>query len=327
MTERLTRERGTRKPQATADAILQTRSYAAIGVTCLTERDVALLCDLWGFGLLLRDQIHALHFSECELRRVNRRLKILSDSSFVIGSLLPLGPLTNPTMAAVPGSRSQRVYRLGPAGAEVVARRLEVDLIAVRQRIREGSRTHAAHALEVANARIVLEQAARRPGSGARVVSFTGEAPLRHAFEVRRVADGTRTDAAWRLQVFKPDALAICEHGGSTHHLFFEVDLSWAASAEIAQKLRIHGIYLKEGLFARRFGPGADAFRTLVLTTGERRAEHLKALAEEEGAQFAWFTTLTAFAKMAVRRTGLFAPIWHVPFSPQVQPLFPEGDR
>jgi hypothetical protein len=177
--------------------------------------------------------------------------------------------------------------------------------------------------LEVANARIVLERAARRSSPGVEVLSFAGEALLRHPFEVRQVRNEARADSPWRLQVFKPDGLAICRHGGRIHHLFFEVDLSAVSSAEMARKLGIHAVYRREGLlFARRYGHGPETFRTLVLTTGERRAEHLKRLAEEEGAGFAWFTTLSAFCKLAEPGPGLFAPIWSVPFSPEFRPLF-----
>ena len=78
----------------------------------------------------------------------------------------------------------------------------------------------------------------------------------------------------------------------------------WGLKAAIAHR------YQKTGLFRKRYG--ADGFRTLVCTTGERRLAHLsqlliRKLGTDNAARFG----LTTFAQIA--SGGLLAPLWHVP--------------
>jgi hypothetical protein len=114
----------------------------------------------------------------------------------------------------------------------------------------------------------------------------------------------------------RTDALAVVEQDEVRRHCFLEIDLSSVATNEFARKMAIHRTYRDSGLFAKRYG--AQDFLTLTLTTSERRARNLKALAEAEGICFFRFTTLAAF------QSGPFGPIWHVPHREGPYSLFDE---
>jgi hypothetical protein len=292
----------------------------------LTPRDVDLITGLWLWGLMLRDQVWALYFPGVALRRVNRRLKLLAEAGLITAAPLPLGPLSAPTWGRRGSTgptrywgRGQLGYRAAAGAAQIVARHLDRDPEEVRRRIR-GSQTFAAHTLEVVATRVALEGASNL--GSAVVLRVLPEVLLYHAYEVKRPGGANPGTApgkpakAWRPEVFRPDALAVVEHGGVEHHLFIEVDLSSVATAEFAAKMRVHGNYQASGLFTRRYG--AEGFRTLVLTTSERRARNLRDLAEAAGNGAFRFTTLTAF------QADPFGPIWHVPCSsePTVRALF-----
>jgi hypothetical protein len=291
--------------------------------TSLTARDLALFYDLYRFGALLRGQIQEIHFPACSLRRCNRRLERLRTRGLLAGSPLPLGPLAAPTAATRPGvGGSQWVYRLANTRevAALLARHLgalapgmETEPAEIARRLRRGSPTALAHALEIANVYVTLLRLSRRPGSALRLARFAAEAEAVHAYRYRT---NTAGNAAPRAEVFRPDAYACIEAGGpwgagaappsAAHHLMFEVDLGHTSSGEWQRKAAVSLNYLRLGLFERRYG--APSFLGLVLTTSGRRAGHLRRIAEAAGASHLRFSTLDAFAA-----AGPLAPIWHAP--------------
>lgn len=292
------------------------------GMLFLGERDLELLCDLFGHGAMLRSQIQRFYFPS--LRRCNRRLKQLFEAGCVARAPLPLGPQmalweghmphpepAQPGMAA--GFGAQFVYRLGGGAAALVARRLGWEVAEVRRLLRPGTPTFLAHTLECVNFRLTLQAVCA--AQGVRLVRFLPERLARHAYEVRETR---HPDAPWRQEVFKPDAFfeLLTGHSGiagaskagpKTSCYFVEIDLGHTSSREFLTKLHIHRRYRETALFAQRYG--AADFRTLVITTGRARQDHLRTLVEEAGEDLFWLTT---FENVATE--GPLSAIWHVPF-------------
>ena len=106
----------------------------------------------------------------------------------------------------------------------------------------------------------------------------------RHEWDIR-VPGG-----AWRKEIFKPDGFVRLETPDGYRDYFVEVDLGHTSSRQFLGKLMTHERYGQSGLFEQTYG--VPAFRTLVVTTGERRLRNLRALVEEQNSRLFWFTDL-----------------------------------
>ena len=272
---------------------------AARGAIRLEERDLKLMTDLFAHGALLRGQAQRLHFSS--LRRCNRRLKQLYDAGYIARAPLPLGPQATLAPTEDGGWGGQLVYRLGSAGAPFVALRLGWSLGEVRRLLKPGTPLYLAHTLEAAEFRLGMMADAAK--AGVEIVRFLPERLLVHKYEVREEG---QERALWRPEVFRPDGFFQLAAGSSQSFFFVEVDLGHTSAREFAMKLQIHLRYRATGLFAQRYS-GRD-FRTLVVTTGPTRREHLRAIAEDHSTDLFWTATLAD-----IGRYGPLAPIWHVP--------------
>jgi len=274
----------------------------------VTERDVDLLCDLLCYGAMLPVHLQALFFPECSRRRMNQRLRQLCNTGLVLRRPMPLGLGGALPRAAAPGC-VPLVYRLGGAGAPLVAARLGWDVADVRRLVRAGTPTAIAHTLAVVSLRVRAERAVReRSETGAAGygrLKFLPERLVRHGYQVR-VPCGR-----WREEVYKPDALLRFETGENGGTFFFaEVDLGHTSSCGWKKKAEIAVRYQRSGLFQRRYGTAG--FFTLVCTTGGRRLANLQRLLEasldpEDAAAFG----LATLADIATR--GPLDADWHVP--------------
>ena len=252
----------------------------------LTERDECLLTDLYQHGAMLRGQLQALHFEESGLRRVNRRLQALSQARLIVGAPLPLGPLSTLTPASAPGSSGQWVYRLGSQAVPILAARLGLDKDLVRRRVRLGSPTALAHALEIAQARVVLA-GLERTEPRFRLESFQPE--ICHSWRAR-LADGQE-----RGESFRPDALIRYRWEGNGNLAFLEVDLGHTSQDEWKHKREIAGRFLTSGLFAKHYTDRL-IFDIWTLTTTKRRADTLRRAAEKDAPGLYHATTLQEFS-------------------------------
>src|SRR2546423_6568605 len=112
----------------------------------IQARDISLLCDLYGHGVLNRDQIIALGFFT-SVSRANARLKRLSQQSLVIRWHDDLHP------------GSQSFYLPTQSAAPLIARKLGADPQLLRDTIRHGvSPMTLRHAWESANVRIAFQR-------------------------------------------------------------------------------------------------------------------------------------------------------------------------
>lgn len=250
---------------------------------------------------LTRGQLQALFFSS--VPRCNARLRQLFDWDYLSRSYLPTAPFG-----------SQALYTVGKAALPLVTARLAGEGLAldpedVRTQCRRPALSLLEHTLAIGDVYIAVQRALGVQAD-VRLERWLPERLCRHEYEVRRAEGDAR--GRWRKEVFQPDGfLRLARRGApSGCNAFLEVDRGHTNSRQFAGKVRTHGRYLASGLFAETFG--WDDFRTLVVTTGQKRADNLRLLAEQEGNPRFWFTTFEA-----VDHLGFLAPIWQAPSRPE----------
>jgi hypothetical protein len=174
---------------------------------------------------------------------------------------------------------------------------------------------------------LYLKLTERVSASGEFLLSrFEVESEVHHAYEVR---DTRRPGEGWRTEVFKPDAYGELSDTvtGAAWHIFAEVDMGNVCSEEWARRLAIARRYLSSPeLFARRYAADPGRARLIVLTTTERRLQHLLAIARQEEARFCRFITFAAFHEAPCPAPGIRADIWQASYSPGPVALFDEGE-
>jgi len=274
----------------------------------LGPRDEALLTALFLNRTMTRGQIQALFFSS--VPRCNARLRQLYDWGYLSRAYLPTAPFG-----------SQALYSVGKSALPLIARYLDqtgirADEADVSAQCRRPALSLLEHTLAIGDAYIAVQKAtALRPQI--QMDYWLPERFCRHEYEVRR-ADGSAgpSTSRWRKEVFQPDAFLrlTCGDTSAARNFFLEVDRGHTNSRQFAGKLRTHAHFLGSGLFADVFG--WTDFHTLVVTTGQKRLDNLRALAEREGSGLFWFTTFEA-----VDQSGILAPIWRAPFRADVLEL------
>lgn len=254
---------------------------------------------------LTRGQLQALFFSS--VPRCNARLRQLFDWGFLSRSYLPTAPFG-----------SQALYTVGKAALPLVTAHLAGEGLAldpedVRTQCRRPALSLLEHTLAIGDVYIAVQRALGAQAA-VRLECWLPERLCRHEYEVRRAEGDAR--GRWRKEVFQPDGFLrlTCRGVPSGCNAFLEVDRGHTNGRQFAGKVRTHGRYLASGLFAETFG--GDEFRTLVITTGPKRADNLRALAEQEGSDLFWFTTFESVA-----RAGWLAPIWRAPSRPALASL------
>ncbi len=251
---------------------------------------------------MTRGQIQALFFSS--VPRCNARLRQLFDWGYLSRAYLPTAPFG-----------SQALYCAGRAAFPLIRQYLDLtglraDEADIAAQCRRPALSLLEHTLAIGDVYIAVQNALA-VHAHIRLDHWLPERFCRHGYEVRR-ADGSAGAGTgrWRKEVFQPDAFLRLTRGASpaARNLFLEVDRGHTNSRQFARKLRTHAHFLGGGLFADVFG--WPDFHTLVVTTGQKRLDNLRALAEQEANGLFWFTTFEA-----IDRSGLLAPIWRAPFT------------
>jgi hypothetical protein len=234
-----------------------------------------------------REQIQKLYFPS--LVRANARLRLLFDHRFVARYYPP---------AVTVWSAGDLLTGQGRA-LPVVARRL--DWICPRSRAGRASRRRRRFIEHTLATWTSTSPSGRRSESAGTWRSSGGWANSTAA------TSGTSAPRAakWRKEAFKPDGFVRLLEGDTYHNFFIEADLGHTSSRQFLGKLLTHQRYLESGLYERTFG--GDSFRTLVVTTGTRRAGNLRGLVEQQQSDLFWFATLED-----VRRDVL-GPVWQAP--------------
>lgn len=277
------------KKPARRSARSRFKSQAEAGMR-LEERDEQLLCDLFLNRFMSREQIQALYFTS--LVRCNARLRQLFDHHFVARYYPPVSPFG-----------AQAIYSVGKAALPLISRRLEIDLPEVTRHYKRGKTpTFIEHTLAIVDVWIGLRTAVAQR-EDVELESWVPEMLCRHEWEIRS-ANGGR----WTKEAFKPDAFFRLAQRGEYANYFVEVDLGHTSSRQFLGKLMTHHRYLESGLFREVYDN--DAFQTLVITTGKRRLENLRALVEAHNSQLFWFSTMEA-----VEQGNCLSAVWRRPLS------------
>lgn len=227
----------------------------------LTDRDEAVLCDVFLHRAMSRGQIEELHFRSAN--RANRRLRQLFDHGYLLRSYATEAPYG-----------AQAVYSIAGKTAPIVAARLGLDPQDVRDLTRKSpTPAFREHALAVVDFSLALRRyVSARPDT--EFVEWVPELLCRQEYEIRPKGGGP-----WRKEVFRPDGyfrLKDVRMSGA-RDWFVEIDLGHTSSRDLAGKLASYRTFLESGLFRETFG--AESFGVLVVTTGERRAQNLREIA------------------------------------------------
>jgi hypothetical protein len=215
----------------------------------LTDRDWQIIATLTRVRVGTSSQLIALHLSDIDLRRAQRKL-----ASLVRNRVLARLPRT---VGGPEGGSVGHVYALDVAG-----QRLAEVAIGGRPgrpwRLGRGFLTHSLAVTDV-YVRLVL---AERAGIF-RVVRFAGEPASWHSFHG---AGGAR-------MTLKPDAYAVLVVDGYEDHWFLEVDLGTESAPTIGRKCAVYRGYWQSGSEQARIGLFP---RVLWLVPDQRRAAVLE---------------------------------------------------
>lgn len=238
----------------------------------LTARDVALLEDVWRFGLLTTGQMESLRAADADPERrfvsrrtLTRRLQGLYHHRYLRRIARPLAQ----------GSR-EPVYVLDHAGARALS--LRHGEVTARPPSRLPKAIALDHLLETVQVRVALAaQPASEPQSLRLLEWLPGDkARFRAAIEV----PGERRQNVSIV----PDAGFILRAGGMRHYCFLEVDRGTEAQRILAAKCRAYAAYWMEGGFARDFGvPRELGFWVLFVSPSARRTQTILKAAEAAG--------------------------------------------
>lgn len=265
----------------------------------LTERDEALMADLFLHQTMDRGQLQELHFGS--VQRCNMRLRKLFDHGYVSRDFHPMSPYG-----------AQGTYRVGPKAAEIVARRLDADAAYVKQLCQGSKRPEfLEHTIAIVDFYLQVRRSLASQ-STVTLETWMPELQARHEYDVQIPGS-----ASWKKQVFKPDGFLRLKTASQQYAYFVEVDRGNASAKTFAQKVDHYRLYKQSGLFSEMYGDGS--FSVLVVTTGEKRLAHLKDIVEELGCSYFTFTN-----QKALEGRGLLAPIWHTTGVPSPTQLIPK---
>lgn len=266
----------------------------------LEERDESLLGDLFRHRFMTRGQIEALYFTSTV--RCNARLRQLFDYHFVRRYYLPAAPYG-----------AQAIYSIGKQAVPVVAARLDVEINEVAEQYRR-TRTPSfiEHTLAIVDLWLAFRNACGTD-VGISLERWLPEMLCRHEYQIREKG----TDL-WKKEAFKPDAFVRLLHAGQYHNYFIEVDLGHTSSQQFLGKLLTHQRYLESGLFREIYA--GDTFKTLVITTSQRRLLNLRSLVIKQNSRLFRLTTFES-----IQYEGIFGPIWRVTEDDQKSPLLQDS--
>jgi hypothetical protein len=251
----------------------------------LTERDGALLADLFLHRAMSRGQVEARHFGS--VKRANARLRLLFDHGFVLRSYPGEAPYG-----------AQAVYSIAMKAAPLVADRLGMSADNVRQLTRKSPTPRFRdHALAVVDFALRLDAKAR--GSGLELVRWVPEILCRHEYEVRQAGGGP-----WRRQIFRPDGSFRLAQGERFRDAFLEMDLGHTGERQFQDKLAGFATFVDAGVYGDAYGGEEPAL--LVQTTGARRLAHLAAISRRFPRHRVLLATTAEIAAQ-----GPLAPVWH----------------
>jgi len=273
----------------------------------LTERDVALLIDVYKHRYLSVSQIQRLHFPS--LQTAYRRLRNLTALKYLVGFTAP--------------AITEHLYFLGKPGAELVAAQVGVETSQLKWQ--DGLQApkdyyFLRHFLAVNDVRITLSQACQNTD-----ITLLGFIPEYY---------GQKTAAGGLVKYIKdfvcdvtspqeepvahtPDAVFALQKNQVSALFFLEVDRGTEIIGDehkgVLKAVKFYMNYLVSGKYQRYsedFGcMEFKGFRTLIVTTTDKRIDNMRASVSqltfaEKAKKFIWITD----QQQAIR--SIFDPIW-----------------
>jgi hypothetical protein len=274
----------------------------------LTERDIALLLDVYKYRYLSSSQIKELHFPSKDM--AYRRLRALLEMSFLKSFTVP--------------NILERMYYLDKKGAEVIAIELQVDtdnLTWHRHTKQPKDYYFLKHFMAINDFRILITQAC-----GTSSISLLGFIPeyigdkTPEGYVKKYIRDRVNNISSVERVSYShtPDAVFALEKDGKSALFFLEIDRGIEAVTD-----REHGFlkciffylnYWTEKAFTRYnddFKHEFSTFRMLVTTPSQTRLQHMREAVtqlqfpNELVKRFFWGSV-----NSWVRKDTVFEPIW-----------------
>jgi len=278
----------------------------------LTERDIAIVTTVYQYRALTREHIESLYFSSTSRTRCWERLKLLYHAGYLLRTDQP---------HTIVEGRKPFVYWLDKKGAELIAinRGIEFADVHWNPKAHLIGAQFLYHMLDTNTVRIAFLQAAAKHTFV--LAQWKDEATLRKELAGDIVSVKKPQGGSEKTLVIPDDyiELARLESTGNepdVWRLFVEIDrrtvtgqvrASAQAQRDWAHKVRSYLAWFHSPLYLKRYQ--STGGRVLTITTGERRAAHLKAITEQTGGRNRfWFTTFGKATPDAI----LTKPIWSV---------------
>lgn len=266
----------------------------------ITERDNAIITAVYEYRALTTDHIATLLFTPSTLTKCDERLRKLFHHGFLYRTEQP---------QSLTEGRKPLVYWLDKKGAEQLAinRGVEFSNIQWKPNTHKVGAQFLYHLLDTNTVRIAIRKAAE--ALKFTIVDWKAEETLRS--ELKTDNTNVIPDDYFLLEQPLPE-----EQRSRILRLFIEIDrrtvtgeakASNLSQRDWAHKTQAYLAFFRSEAYSKRYG--STAGRVLTITTGEKRAQHLREITEKNGgkAKF-WFTT---FANVSPE-TILTAPIWTV---------------
>ena len=267
----------------------------------LNERDLSLLNFLYDNHLASRSQLQQLFYGSKAY--CNFRLRALFDHQIVLRHF--------PSITLGGNWAEEAIYTLGSGAISFLASYIEEESETLAAQVRRHrSPSLIAHSLHVVEIYLAFRRALDAD-NGISLERWLGETSTHHPYQQRV---GNR----WEHEVFKPDGFLRFQTQVPTprHWPFFiECDLGNTSIRAWKIKVETHKKYLESGLFGSTYG--GDRFESLVITTGEKRLEHLAQATEEVGGHFFRFATWPQF------RADPLGAIWSCATESAMRTLLP----
>lgn len=277
--------------------------------TCeLTQRDSAILLDLYTARYMTAVQLQALHWQltygnhSGPERASQRRLLILTKA----GLLRRIEPFIR-----ISEGKKPFIYALDKAAIPVLAEHYGIDpkTIEVKPHSREDSYPFMAHTLDVVDLHIAFKYAATQVGVHLETWHYELELRSEGMTDVVYLED---PDGTKHKTAVVPDALAVVIRADKKGIFMLENDRRTVVingpweKRSWSRKIRQYLAYFASDVFKQRYG--GRVAQVLTITTGPERLEHLKQATEAAGGDKRfWFTT----ADLAKDHEKLLTqPIW-----------------
>jgi hypothetical protein len=273
--------------------------------TILTNRDVAVLVDVYKFRYLSAAQVKALHFPS--QRTAYRRLQTLREGKYLKAF----------TVQGVPG----RIFHLDTYGAAVVAQSLQVDIDDLqwnREMRAPKDYYFLRHFMAINDFRIALTLACQSTSISLLgfIPEYIGEKTDKG--NVKKYLRDNVSDISDSLKQIShtPDAAFALEKDGSSALFFVEIDRGVETVSDpqkgVLKSIVFYLNYFVAGKFNRYeqdFKREFKTFRSLLITSSQKRLQNIRKAAttyqfpKQQAKRFLWGAT-------DIDKNTIFSPVW-----------------